>query len=209
MGLYSKLDAVNYILLSSGEHIINDLSSEEGVDSDIALFVLDTTTKSSISRGLVNNKFVASFTKNAGGLILLPKRTVFAQVAEEYVDPETGIQFETSVKANPDRLWNLTKQTDVFSKDLKISIIVEIPWDDLDTSIQRGIMATAAREYQIFTQADEFVDRYLGQREAYMMARGRAADISKKDRSIWRGGVSDLRNNPFGYNSGRADPRRG
>ena len=36
MGLYSFTDAVNHMLLSSGEHLVNDLNTDAGVDTSVA-----------------------------------------------------------------------------------------------------------------------------------------------------------------------------
>ena len=45
MGLYLYLDAINHMLLSSGEHLVSDLNDEAGVDTSVAQFVLNQTIK--------------------------------------------------------------------------------------------------------------------------------------------------------------------
>jgi hypothetical protein len=185
MGLYSYVDAVNHMLLSSGEHIVNDLST-------------DQTIKAAVMRGIANNRYVATFTPETAGVnvgkIILPDTACYAQVVEPLFDPTTGEVIQTTIKSNPTRLFNITKQTDIFDKALKIEVIVTLNnaannygWDDIDSALQRGIMETAAREYQAITQGDLDVDKRMAMREQYHLSRGRASDVFKKNRSILLG----------------------
>jgi hypothetical protein len=198
MGLYSYVDAVNHMLLSSGEHIVNDFSTDAGVDTSVAQFILNQTIKAAVMRGIANNRYVATFTPETAGVnvgkIILPDTACYAQVVEPLFDPTTGEVIQTTIKSNPTRLFNITKQTDVFDKALKIEVIVTLNnavnnygWDDIDSALQRGIMETAAREYQAITQGDLDVDKRMAMREQYHLSRGRASDVFKKNRSILLG----------------------
>ena len=195
MGLYSYLDAINHMLLSSGEHIINDLEEESGVDTSVAQFILNQSIKAAVMRGIANNRYVQTFTPDVNGIITLPSTACYAQVVEPLFDSTTGEVIQTTIKSNPTRLFNITKQTDVFEKELDIEVIVTLGtdnayygWDDIDSALQRGIMETAAREYQMMTQGDLDLDKRFAQREMQHVARGRAADIFKKHRSLFVGG---------------------
>jgi hypothetical protein len=93
-------------------------------------------------------------------------------------------------------LFNITKQTDVFDKKLKVEVIVLLGdesqnygWDDIDSPLQRSIMEMSAREYQMTTQGDLDIDKRMAVREAFHVSRGRASDIFKKNRSILLGDV--------------------
>jgi hypothetical protein len=194
MGLYSYVDAVNHMLLSSGEHIVNDLSTDAGVDTSVAQFILNQTIKAAVMRGIANNRYVTTITPDVNGKIILPDTACYAQVVEPLFDPTTGEVIQTTIKSNPTRLFNITKQTDIFDKALKIEVIVTLNnaannygWDDIDSALQRGIMETAAREYQAITQGDLDVDKRMAMREQYHLSRGRASDVFKKNRSILLG----------------------
>jgi hypothetical protein len=198
MGLYSYTDAVNHMLLSSGEHLVNDLSTDAGVDTSVAQFILNQTIKSMVMRGLANNRYVAEFSPETAGVntgkILLPDTACYAQVVEPLFDPTTGEVIQTTLKSSPTRLFNITKQTDIFDKTLKIELIVLLGpsnenygWDQIDSALQRSIMEMAAREYQMISQGDLDVDKRMAMREQYHVSRGRAADIFKKNRSILLG----------------------
>jgi hypothetical protein len=197
MGLYSYTDAINHMLLSSGEHIVSSLTAESGVDTSVAQFILTKAIKTATMRGVANNRFINTYTPNGSGLIILPDTACYAQVVEPLFDTTTGEVIQTTIKSSPTRLYNITKQTDVFTKELKIEVIVMLGdnsnplnpygWNDIDSALQRGIMETAAREYQMVTQGDAELDRILREREQMHMAKGKAADIFKKNRSIFNG----------------------
>lgn len=196
MGLYSYTDAINHMLLSSGEHLISDLTADAGVDTSVAQFILNQTIKAMVMRGIANNRYVTTIAPDVNGKINLPSNACYAQVVEPLFDPTTGEVIQTTLKSTNSGpvLFNITKQTDVFDKELDIEVIVTLGnaasyygWDDIDSALQRGIMESAAREYQIITQGDLDIDKRLAVREQYHIARGRAADIFKKNRSILLG----------------------
>lgn len=196
MGLYSYTDAINHMLLSSGEHLISDLTSESGVDTSVAQFILNQTIKAMVMRGIANNRYVITQAPDQSGKINLPSNACYAQVVEPLFDPTTGEVIQTTLKSTNSGpvLFNITKQTDVFDKALDIEVIITLGnaqdyygWDNIDSALQRGIMESAAREYQLITQGDLDVDKRMAVREQYHIARGRASDIFKKNRSIFLG----------------------
>jgi len=195
MGSYSYTEAVNHMLLVSGEHLINDLSAEAGVDISVAEFILKQTIKTYQLRGLANNRYVTTIAPDVNGKINLPSLACYAQVVEPLFDPTTGEVIQTTLKSNPTaRLFNITKQTDVFTQSLDVEVIVllgndesKYGWDDIDSPLQRAIMETAAREYQMITQGDINIDKRLAMQEQVFVSRGRASDIFKKNRSIFLG----------------------
>jgi hypothetical protein len=194
MGLYSYTEAINHMLLVSGEHLVSDLSTEAGVDISVAEFILKKTIKTYQLRGLANNRYVVTIAPDVNGKINLPSTACYAQVVEPLFDPTTGEVIQTTIKSNPTRLFNITKQTDVFDKSLQVEVIITLGneaskygWDDIDSPMQKAIMDSAAREYQMVTQGDVNVDKILATSELFHRARGRASDVFKKNRSIFLG----------------------
>lgn len=198
MSFYSKLEAVNTMLLESGEHLVNDLNSEQGVDTSVAQFILDQTTKTFITRGLANNRYAMKLTPDIHGNIFLPDGTCYAQILDYYPNPETGGPMMTTVRTEPTRLFNIATQSDVFDMAYNIDIIIEIKWEDIDANVQKAIIATSSRDYQRVTLGDNYLDRALAEKEMKLVARGRAADINKKRRNIF---------SPF--QAGTENPRMG
>lgn len=207
MALFTYLDAINHMLLSSGENIVSDLDLDSNVDTSVAEFILNTTIKSYVMRGLVNNRFVVTLPLETTqrvingtattNYIVLPTKTFYAQVVEPLFDSTTGEVIQTTVKSTDSGpvLWNITKQTAVFEKELKVEVIVLLGdetnkwgWDDIDSPLQRGIMESAAREYQMISQGDLDVDKRMAVKEQFHTAKGRASDIFKKNRNLFASG---------------------
>ena len=109
MGLYSYTEAINHMLLVSGEHLVSDLSTEAGVDISVAEFILKKTIKTYQLRGLANNRYVVTIAPDVNGKINLPSTACYAQVVEPLFDPTTGEVIQTTIKSNPTRLFNITK----------------------------------------------------------------------------------------------------
>ena len=183
MSFYSKLEAVNSMLLESGEHIVNDLSSTEGVDTSIAQFVLEQTIKSMITRGLANNRFETNIILSSTGQIYLPPNTVYAESMTP-LQNSLGYFDRTTLKQGPNRLFNITQQTDVFLTALDVDIIVNLEWEEIEGTLQKSIIATASRDYQRITQGSDTVDKALAEKEMKCNIKARATDIAKKRRTL-------------------------
>lgn len=185
MSFYSKLEAINTVLLESGEHLVNDLSSNQGVDTSVAQFILSQNIKLYVSRGLVSNRFKTIINPDSLGKIYLPTDACFAQVVELLLDPTTNQPIMTSIMQSPTRLYNLTNQTDVFTKALEIDVIVNQDWENIEANMQKAIITATSRDYQRITQGDKDIDRALAEKENKAVMRGRAADIHKKQRNLF------------------------
>lgn len=193
MGLITKLQAVNQMLLASGENLVADLENDSGIDTGIALTILDQSSLDFQMRGMANNKNIRKFNPNNNGYIFLPQSDgdedglIAAELVSRHYNSDNWlIQSRILNTTSPPKLYNVTDDTDIWqSGDYYIEITMKLPWENLDTAVQRSIMAMAARQYQIITQGDDAADGYLGYNEAVYMAKGRAADINDKKKSIF------------------------
>tara|TARA_R100000458_G_scaffold59948_1_gene73131 strand:+ start:5878 stop:6612 length:735 start_codon:yes stop_codon:yes gene_type:complete len=61
MGALLKQDAVNQMLLASGETMVNDLTTDSGVDTSVAEFMLDQVTRDWQTRGIAENEVVTYY----------------------------------------------------------------------------------------------------------------------------------------------------
>ena len=193
MGLITKLQAVNQMLLSSGENLVADLDGDSGIDTGIAETILDQVSLDYQMRGMANNKIVKKFNPDANGYITLPTEDtqneglISVELASSHTNSDNWlIRARLMNTTTPPRLYNITDDTDIWaSGDYYIEIIRKMPWENLDTPVQRAIMTTAMRQYQIITQGDEGSDAFLGYQEQLYSAKGKAADINDKKRNIF------------------------
>ena len=73
MGYITRLQAVNQMLLASGENLVADLEGNSGIDTGIAETILDQVSLDFQLRGLANNKFTRKLNVQSGTkYILLP-----------------------------------------------------------------------------------------------------------------------------------------
>lgn len=216
MGYITRLQAVNQMLLASGENLVADLEGNSGIDTGIAETILDQVSLDFQLRGLANNKFTRKLNAQSGTkYILLPMADadegdlISADLVSTHINSD-GYTIRSRVyNTTPPRLWNITDDTDIWEEgvDYYVEIIKYIPWEQLDTATQRAIMATAMRQYQIVTQGDEGSDAFLAYQEQLHNMRGRASDVYNKKKNIFRNGDPYLRSAVY-RNAYLNDPNR-
>ena len=194
MGSIKRLDAVNQMLLSAGESLVADLDEASGVDTGIAEFMLDRATEDFQMRGLTGNKYDKKMKPDSEGKLMLPSDLMSAELISNHTNDD-GVTVISSLRGEPDAyLWNVTDQTNVWETgtEYTIEIIHEVRWEDMDTPVQRAVVSTAMRRYQLMMQGDGDMDSYLGNEELLHNARGRASDINDRRRNIFATGDTGL-----------------
>lgn len=195
MGLITKLQAINQMLLASGENLVADLEGESGIDTGIADTLLEQASIDQQLRGLANNKYIRKFALSADGYITLPtpdsdeSGILAAELVSQHVNSDNWlIKARVLNNASPARMWNITDDTDIWEASkgpYYIELTMKLPWENLETSVQRAIMATAMRHYQSITQGDEATDAFLGYQEQLFNLKSRASDINDKKKNIF------------------------
>jgi hypothetical protein len=195
MGLITKLQAINQMLLASGENLVADLEGESGIDTGIADTLLEQSSIDHQLRGLANNKYIRKFALSADGYITLPtpdsdeSGILAAELISQHVNSDNWlIKARVLNNASPTRMWNITDDTDIWEASkgpYYIELTMKLPWENLETSVQRAIMATAMRHYQSITQGDEATDAFLGYQEQLFNLKSRASDINDKKKNIF------------------------
>lgn len=187
MGAYTRLQAVNEMLLHAGESPVSDLEGSSGVDTSIAETILDQKTLDAQARGLANNITIRTLTADAQGIIYLPADTMSAEMLtpiETTRDDMTFARITTrGWEAGAAYFYNLTDGTRVFTptNEYNAEVILKVDWVDMDTPIQKDITMQAARQYQMLSQGDGAVDNYLAQIEQYYGAKAKGADVRSKN----------------------------
>lgn len=195
MGLMTKIDAVNQMLLASGESLVADLEEASGIDTGIAEFLLYQLTIDKQLRGLTNNKFEKKYVPNDDGHILLPDDMMSAELVSHHSNAD-GQRITGVPMGEPDAyMWNVTDQTKVWSstETYTIELITFVPWEDMDTPVQRAITAEAVRQYQLVVQGDGEVDSYWANQEMKHQMKGKASDVRKRRRNILNNGPTAIR----------------
>jgi len=215
MGIISKLNVVNQMLLSSGENLVSDLLNTSGIDTAMAEVILEQASLDFQMRGLANNKFLRKMVTQANtNYLVLPtpdsdeEGVISADLISDHLALNGVDRVNTRLQSigGPLRLWNTTDDTDVFISGVTyyVEIVSKLVWENLDTPSQRAIQATAVRNYQVLTQGDEVTDMFLSNQETIFNARGRAADINDKDRNIFSSGDAQQRQrNIYNYDPSR------
>lgn len=212
MGFITKLQAINQMLLAAGENLVADLVNDSGVDTGIADALLEQTSLDYQMRGMANNKYIREVIPDPiSRKIYLPygadddeQGIISAElVSLHYNDKGQIIVARVNYEGTKPILWNITDDVGTWSTTPKyyVEMIMKLPWELLDTPIQRAIMTTAMRHYQAITQGDPGTDQFLAHQEALYSAKGRAADINDKKRNIFESGDSAVkaavRRNPY------------
>jgi len=195
MGLITKLQAINQMLLASGENLVADLEGESGIDTGIADTLLEQASIDHQLRGLASNKFIRKFELTTNGYIVLPtpdsdeSGILAAELLSQHQNEDNLIiKARILNNASPARMWNVTDNTDIWESakgPYYIEFTMKLPWENLETSVQRAIMATAMRHYQSITQGDEATDAFLGYQEQLFTLKSRAADVNDKKKNIF------------------------
>jgi len=211
MGYLSRLDAVNMMMLSAGESLVADLQEASGIDTGIAEFLLDQHSLEHQLRGIAENKFIKKIEPDDNGHILLGypnndyQGIIEASLASTHYNADS-IQIRARVtETNPPRLYNMTDETDVWStsEEYYVSITALLKWEQLDTTTQRAILASAMRKYQMLTQGDRVADSLLAESEAMNRIKARANNITDRRRNILSGSEAIQRWPYINYDMGR------
>ena len=140
-------------------------------------------------RGVINNTYCKKFVPDVNGYIYLPADTAHVELAEAIYSSTEEQYILASYKGSTPYLFNVTENTHSWtdkgdSDGIKLKLVVNMDWEDIESPMQKGIMSSAARDYQMISQGDANVDQYLAQREVVYGAKGKAADIKQKSRNF-------------------------
>ena len=204
MGAMTKLDAVNQMLLYSGEMIVSDLQGDSGIDTSIAEFLLEAKTQDYQQRGLAENQLIEQVHPTSDGRI--KTRTDMLDVEmlnppQAVTEPQVGAACRIVTRGG--YLYNLTDDTPIFvdrDNGFNLQYIVEMDWADMPTPIQKAIVMQAAREYQMMSNGDAGTDNYLAQLEAKYTAKAKGSDAKDKGASILSNGTVPVLKMLYGRN---------
>tara|TARA_R110001632_G_scaffold231556_1_gene370355 strand:+ start:1404 stop:2096 length:693 start_codon:yes stop_codon:yes gene_type:complete len=197
MGAISRLNAINEMLIQSGEALVSDLDEQSGVDTSIASYILDQKITEFAMRGIAQNMATRKFKADGDGKIYLPVDLLSSRILDiigmdgspvndvvENVGHNVVVRGISGTSAP--YLYDLSTGTDWFDEAVivTIQIVFDIEFEDMDTSIQKAVIYQAARTYQMLSQGDPAADQYLSQMEAYYEGKAKGWDNTAKDRNV-------------------------
>tara|TARA_B110000196_G_C20897193_1_gene544201 strand:+ start:85 stop:750 length:666 start_codon:yes stop_codon:yes gene_type:complete len=188
MGYISELEAVNHMLLMAGESKVTLLDG--GLDVGTAQGILAQVINDYVMRGLVGNRVIKKQTLSADGDLLMDSKDIVSGELMSYHENSEGLMIQAQVRgqvedsADDSYLYNITDQTRTWTKDIEYEyeIIYAMVWDNIDTPLQRAIMAAAARQYQLIMQGDADADNYLANLEAVFTSKAKASNMDDRRR---------------------------
>lgn len=187
MGAYTRLEAVNEMLLHAGESPVSDLQGSSGVDTSIAETILDQKTLDAQARGLANNITIRTLTADGTGRVFLPSDVISATMLDKVETTRDDMTYARITtrgwESGAPYFYNLTDGTNILkpNESYDVEVILFVDWVDMDTPIQKDITMQAARQYQMLSQGDGAVDNYLAQLELFYGAKARGADVRSKN----------------------------
>jgi len=179
MGALSKLDAVNRILVAAGEFPVSSLTVSGSNDVTIAVQMLDEAAIMVQINGTNTNTIYTTLTPDVNGKIFVADNVIHVDTVAESMNRNVAVQGRT-----PTYLIDLDNEgTDVFDADtsLKVKMVVNLLFDDLETADQFYATDLAARRYQFLTVGDKATDVILNEQFQLSYIQARAKDIRARD----------------------------
>lgn len=180
MALSTQLQAVNTMLGYIGEAPVNSISNtaELPVSAANAVSILDETSKEVQSNGWHFNteREVTLSPSAADGTITLAADIL--QVDHEGTEDIDLVQRGTS-------LYDRKEKTDTFTKDIKVTVVKELPWDSLPEQARRYITLRATRYLQSRIVGSRELEALILRDEFAAKANLETSDNRNADRTIF------------------------
>jgi len=180
--MLTKLDAVNAMLASIGEAPVATLASPSA-DTATAETKLDEVRADVLASGWASNTDDDwTLTRTADGHILVPQDAITVDTVG--TDRVVNIVIRTDPIDGMRKLWDRGANTFVFERDLKVRIVRDFPFDQLDHVLRRYIAADAAVQFQANTLGSNAVDKRLRSRRDDAWAALQDAEAEQEDLNV-------------------------
>lgn len=178
----TKLEAVNMVLDAIGESPVSSLTS--GLpDAEAAEAKLDEVRVEILSRGWHQNiEKDVTLKRDANNEILLSN--IYLRVDSTGGDKEVNVVQRYSNGKR--KLFDVTKRSYTFTKDLVVDLIIDIPFEELTVELQNYIASRAARKFQESALGSSSLDSFTVRAEAESWAGLQDAEAENEDNNIIR-----------------------
>lgn len=183
----TELDAVNVMLGTIGESPINSLEASSGVaDAVIARQILSEVAVQVQEEGWhFNTETGFTMTPTTSGEIFVSPNVI-------EIDTMDGDK-EVDVAIRGNRLYDRTKQTFVFEKDLKCRVVLLLEFEELPQAARHYVMIRAARVFQQRVLGSETLNGFTQQDESRARLSLKRYDSQTADYNILTGNYGVMR----------------
>jgi hypothetical protein len=201
MGAISELQAINHMLEAAGESLVADLDGSSGTDTTFAQQVLDRYRRDYQLRGISVNQFSVEIYPDANGRLYLPTADedddgiIDAELHSSHTNADGYAIYARVQGRTQPKLYNVTDDTDIWdtTKKYRIQYTKLLKWDNLPTTLQRAIMASAARRYQATVMGDAEADMFFAQEEELYWQLFKAEDTQDRRANLFLNGPEGMR----------------
>jgi len=175
----SKLDAVNSILIGTGEAPVNTLGS--GLqEAEIAEVILNNISREVQSIGWTfNTDLRKTLGRNTAGNINLPANCLKVDVTSVLRD------YDTDVVERGRKLYDRVTNSFVFTKDITTDIVILLAFDELPEVARRYITLRAGRKYQENIIGSQALSQLQADEEQIALMALREAEAEAGDYNIF------------------------
>jgi hypothetical protein len=181
--MLTKLEAVNIVLDAIGETPVSSLTS--GLpDAEAAEAKLDEATKNVLAKGWhINTEKNFTLYRNTQNEILIPDTYLKVDTVNKY---DSAYDVVVRIQNNKRKLYNVSKQSYKFDKNLVCEVIVNLPFEGLTVELQNYIALHAARKFQESSMGSQALDQFTVRAEAEAWAALLDAEAESEDNNILR-----------------------
>lgn len=178
---FTKLNAVNYCLMTINESPINTLENLQVSDAYFILELLNTETINIQMQGwCFNTDENFTLTPNQDGEIILPPNILF-------LDP---VDVTSKIVMRDGKLYDAKNKTFKINKEIKANIIWNVDFDNLPYPAQRYITIRTARMACLKLLNDYDTYKMLDKEEYEALAELQRYETSQGDYNVFRGSYS-------------------
>ena len=171
----SKLNAVNTMLSAIGEAPINSLAGPRTGDVAIAENLLDETTRVVQAEGWdFNTEVEYELLRDSSNEIVLPADTLAVRASRRW---------ESDLTVRGNRLYNVDDQSYTWTKDVKVTLVRSLDYEDMPEPAKQYVMHRSARLFRMRLLSD-LQDRVPSEEEIRSLADMRSHEAEAADHRL-------------------------
>lgn len=185
MAILTKLDAVNEMLRMLSLAPVSSLDDTENLKSSIAQETLESSRVEILSMGWHANKVKVTLEPDVDGYIAVSSTVIEIEALKNTDDQEIP-----DVTVRGDRLFDITNNTEVFTKNVNAYITYDLSFEDIPVSLRRFVLAHAKRRFQMNMQGNTATDSILREELALAQIQAKKEDLKKQRFNALTGNTS-------------------